>query len=432
MKRKERDKPGKKSIPKHTKLALGSVATELALDGMSIPKVQKLYEKAGYKLGTRTLERYIQCNKATKPQFKLDDKRGAKPLLSPAQQKILVGYVLVKNSLGKPVSRTKCKDFVLKAFHVDLTLQSISNYLHRNGLSLQVMGSRELAKVKSYEDYVKAYVAWIQAAHQSGFFICESKLLCSIDFFSGSRRMEREKSFSPRGAKQLKILTANNAEIKYTNCYLSVLWADGVNRTPVLLFTYNSDLNPLGKNRESVLKWCQEFGISPARIFYKKSQKLYYAEDTDMVFSMLQKYDEKIEWKNVHMLRDAGNVFKKKGHDIFEDGWSEEVIVYESICHGELSPNDNSFHASVKTKWRVHRGQYRTEAQQDLYLLSLCDKVPPKEVTVYFDRNLRLNGQSLSFKAIEEMLKPAKAKKKDEIRDWNAARAAFLKWKREK
>jgi len=148
-----------------------------------------------------------------------------------------------------------------------------------------------------------------------------------------------------------------------------------------------------------------------------------------MVFTALQKYKGSVKWDTVHNLRDAGSVFKKDGVDIFTDGWSKKAAVYEPICHGELSPNDNSFHAIAKNIWQSKRQKFRTEAQQALYLLHLCDKVESKTVSAQFTRNLQLDKKKLSYKDVEAILRPNKALKKDEIKQLNSCRARYQKWK---
>jgi hypothetical protein len=185
--------------------------------------------------------------------FTSDDKRGKKKLLTPEQENIFVGYVLDRNDHGIPVNREMCDNFLQRSFGVTMSRQNISKYLKQNKLSLQFMGSRMLTRVKTYTEYVQAYYQWLLDRHNEGFFQCRKKFLGSIDFMSNSRRVERLKTFSPVGQKQKKYV---GPKVTYTDCFLTLLWADGVNRTPTLLFTYNPDLDPDGRNAGGGLPPC--------------------------------------------------------------------------------------------------------------------------------------------------------------------------------
>jgi len=215
--------------------------------------------------------------------------------------------------------------------------------------------------------------------------------------------------------------------VTYTEYILTLLWADGVNRTPALLFTYNPDLDPDGRNKAQVAALCAELRLS--RIFYKKSKKTYYAEDTDMVYTALETYKRTVSWSDVHMMHDAGNVFMVEDGDIFDDGWAKKIAVYEPCCHSELSPNDNSYHGIVKNNWRNHRQKYETEAEQTLYLLHLCDKVAARTVAAQFTRNFLLDKNDWRFKDVEQMLKPNKTLTKEQLRHHKACERAYKRYK---
>ncbi|MBK7002185.1 MAG: hypothetical protein IPH35_20195 [Rhodoferax sp.] len=60
---------------------------------------------------------------------------------------------------------------------------------------------------------------------------------CSIDFTHTSQRNLLQRTFSPSGTSQPKV---DRAMSRYTNCIVTCVWADGINRTPSVLFTYNS------------------------------------------------------------------------------------------------------------------------------------------------------------------------------------------------
>lgn len=426
MKRKGEDNNLRGSSSKHIKLCLAKVAVELKVRSLKIGEVTDIYKTAGYDVGLRTLGRWVSKLEKGEEPFVEEDKRGGKKSLSPQQENILVGYVLHKNNRGISVNREMCSNFLENHFDVTMSLQNISKYLEQNNLSLQFMGSRELTKVKSYSKYMNLYYQWLLDKHNALFFHGPRKLLASIDFMSNSRRIERLKTYSPIGQKQRKFI---RVKVKYTDCYLTLLWADGVNRTPALLFTYNPDLDPDGPNADKVLEWCLELGLTPDRIYYKKSKKTYYAEDTDMVSTVLDKYKRIVPWAQVHMMHDAGNSFYVNESDVFDDGWCSQVAVYEPTCHGELSPNDNSFHGIVKNEWKHRREKHKGEAKQALYLLHLCDKVEKRTVAAQFTRNFLLDKRNLQFKHVEILLKPNKKLTEEQLRHHSACSEAYKRYK---
>jgi transposase len=425
MRRGGRDANLPESDSKHVKIALAHIALALSEDDMELGRVVKNYKKAGYDYGRSTIFRWVGKLKSGQDIFTADDKRGNKKLLTPEQENIFVGYVLDKNDDGIPVNREMCDNFIQRSFGVTMSRQNISKYLKQNNLSRQFMGSRQLTRVRSYSEYIKTYYQWLLDQHNDGFFQCEKKYLGSVDFMSNSRRVERLKTYSPVGQKQQKYA---GPKITYTDCFLTLLWADGVNRTPTLLFTYNPDLDPDGRNKERVAALCAELGLSPDRIFYKNKKKTYYAEGSGMVFTALQKYKRTVKWKEVHMMHDAGNVFKVAGEDIFDDGWAAKVAVSASCCHGDLSPNDNSYHGIVKNKWINHRQKYDSEADQSLFLLHLCDKVEPRTIAAQFTRNFLLDKNNLRMSDVEKMLKPNKALTEDQLRHDKTCERAYKRF----
>jgi hypothetical protein len=147
-----------------------------------------------------------------------------------------------------------------------------------------------------------------------------------------------------------------------------------------------------------------------------------------MVYTALQKYKTKVTWKEVHMMHDAGNVFKVEGEDVFDDSWAAEVAVYEPCCHGDLSPNDNSYHGIVKNKWINHRQKYETEAEQSLFLLHLCDKVEARTIATQFTRNFLLDKDDLHLEDVEKILKPNKALTEEQLRHHKSCFRAYRRF----
>jgi hypothetical protein len=74
----------------------------------------------------------------------------------------------------------------------------------------------------------------VQAQQRDGVLEAPQDRLASIDFTFTGHRTERRSSFAG-GAQPASSTVFSD----YTNCIVTVLWADGTNRTPPLLFTFN-------------------------------------------------------------------------------------------------------------------------------------------------------------------------------------------------
>jgi hypothetical protein len=227
------------------------------------------------------------------------------------------------------------------------------------------------------------------------------------------------------GRKQQKYV---GPAVVFTDCFLTILWADGINRTPTLLFTHNPDLDPDGRNAGGVAAQRAQLGLTPDRVFYKKSKKIVYAEDSDMVFTVLQTNKRAVAWKEVHLMHDAGNPFRVEGVYIFDDSRASEVAVSEPCCHGDLSPNGNSYHGIVKKDRINHRQKYESEAEQSLFLLHLCDKVAAGTIAAQFTRNFLLDVNNIRFKDVEKMLKPNKALTEEQLRNHKTCDRAYKRF----
>jgi len=143
-----------------------------------------------------------------------------------------------------------------------------------------------------------------------------------------------------------------------------------------------------------------------------------------MITQFLKKYEQKLKWLDATVFRDLGQVYTKDGINVFTDDWSKQEVTYEAACHGEMSPNDNNFHGSIKTIWRSKRSQYTTEAEQALYLLSLCDKVKESTIRKDWDRNFQLTRKNLNFKDFDADLARSNPKVTDRILRYERARTS--------
>jgi hypothetical protein len=222
--------------------------------------------------------------------------------------------------------------------------------------------------------------------------------LCSIDFTFTGHRTDRRTSFSLSGAPQPR---SGVAASTYTNCILTCVWADGVNRTPAVLFTldqrFRFDRNPTAKRNAEVayLEECLTYyDLDADRIEYvgkpKGEKGVYASECADLVRRFLAKYEVP---KGCTVLSDNGKSFREDGEDVFEDLGFEHHACYPAAVHQYLSPNDNRLHGAAKKAWRESGVDFSDDVLACCYLLNLLDWCN-KDVPMYFDRNLQLQEET--------------------------------------
>jgi hypothetical protein len=140
--------------------------------------------------------------------------------------------VLDRNEANVEVHLDTAQAFVRDRLNVDITLQSISNYLHGEGFSSKVTQHKTAGFKLDTASLCLIALDWLRSSSLD----MPRSTLCSIDFaFSGHRRDLRS-SWSPVGGAQPK---SGMAVSTYTNCIITCVWADGKNRTPAMLFTYD-------------------------------------------------------------------------------------------------------------------------------------------------------------------------------------------------
>lgn len=182
--------------------------------------------------------------------------------------------------------------------------------------------------------------------------------LCSIDFAFSGHRNDLRSTLRPVGFVPPK---SKSAVSTYTNCIITCVWADGKNRTPAMLFTYNQkfrrDRNPTKKRKAELVyldKCLTRCEIDADRIVYvgeeKGEDRTFVAESADLVRRFFETYKYEVK-KDCTVLSDNGNAFKDNGVDIFNVLGFKQHHCYPAAVHQYLSPNDN-----LETALRRRRG----------------------------------------------------------------------------
>jgi hypothetical protein len=286
---------------------------------------------------------------------------------------------------------------IKELFDVNVSLTTVSNYLHELNLSIQLGGSRPLPANFSGQLYVLGYCNCLLEMHGTGFFTCPPEELGCIDFFTDSEKHHRSKTINMVGMRQRHLY---EGEKRYTSSFVVCTWYDDDNWTPALAFTHNPAFNHEVPDSR-VQDLCDIYGVARNRIYYEKSEKVYCKESYAQVAEFCRLYGDML--KDAHMICDAGNSYKKNGRLIFDEACARSYVL-PPRQHGELSVCDNKFNAIVKQLWRAHRAKPIDQVRDVIELLHWCDYVEGKSIASTFRRNFFLDGRDLSLDSVRAEL----------------------------
>jgi transposase len=382
-----------------TKEAIALLALHATEEGRGEGDFFALVEKSPLSIPRATLYRWVASLRKGESPFKDEKQTGREKVLSDEQQSILFGRILffISNVSGIDLE-TACRE-AKELFGVEVSKSTMSDYLSNGHMSWKLMGSRPMPAKSSFKDYVFEYYNFLLRLHNEGFFNAHpSKIVC-LDFFTDSRRLERVRTFAPRGGKQPKM---KRTSVRHTNTVLNGLWLDGIDRTPALAWTHMKAFKKNSAEAKRILQICEQLNVGRERIKFIDSKKQYCKESVDMVEEFYGTYDC---WDEVFVLHDKGNSFKRKKYFVEKDFGIERLELFPPICHGELSVNDNHYHALVKNAWRRERSKHGDEVYDLILILHLCDRFQGKYVTDMYNRNFMLKEKSLSLEKTEKLLR---------------------------
>ena len=151
---------------------------------------------------------------------------------------------------------------------MEMSKRSVLNCLDELGFSSRVTKNCTAGFQLDVEQQVQVALDWLKSIPRDS--SCD--LQCSIDFTYTSHRTDRRSSFCLKGGSQPH---SDVLITSFTYCIVTCVWADGVNRTPAVLYTYNQkfrqDLHST-KLRDAQLDHLvdtlQKFEISSDRVVY--------------------------------------------------------------------------------------------------------------------------------------------------------------------
>ena len=344
-----------------------------------------------------SLDRWVSAHTATGRIFSAEKASGAVPLLDDEQCEIAAGWVLSQNDSNQAVSLTSFSKFCATAFSVKLAQTTAYDYLHALGFSSKISQLKTSGFTVDVDTLAKMMFEWKSERQRAGDL---KGLLASVDFTFTGHRTDRRVTYAPAGGAQPK---SGAAIAKFTNCIVTVVWSDGVNRTPSILFTFNGKfrLDRVGRKawvleKEKLVNALARFGINAKRVIYigaeKNETRIYASESAKLLQRFFALYQIP---PNVVVFSDNGKSFFPGGVSALESLGFAKHVSYPAPVHQYLSPNDNRLHGTAKARWRNSGVDFKDDVESSLLLLSHLDVDLVANGTTWFKRSiLDLTAQS--------------------------------------
>lgn len=341
---------------------------------------------AGIVLSKPQFDRYVAAVAAGGTAIASEKGSGRPAKLSQDQQTIVWGWVLARNFLNEQVDLAGFRAASQNLFGIALSEASASNYLAKGGFASRTAGLRSAGFRLDQEQQRHLLWDWVQGMD----FPSKRRSLCSLDFTYTSQRNLLQRTFSLSGTSQPKV---DHPGSRFTNCIVTCLWADGANRTPACLFTYNhafrTDRTPTARRTElskHLEREADRHQIDLHRI-------VYVGNTTGETRTFVQESDDHVKHfftyyavpKGAWVLSDCGTAVS--GGGLKERGFSHHAQ-YPPAVHHYLSPNDNNLHGAAKQLWRQSGVDFHDDVSSSLLLLKYLDEQTAAHSRSWFDRNM--------------------------------------------
>ena len=356
-----------------------------------------------------SLDRWVRAHTATGRIFTVEKASGAMPLLDDEQCEIAAGWVLSQNDANQAVSLASFSTFCALAFGVTLAQTTAHDYLHALGFSSKVSQRKTRGFTVDVDALAKMMFEWKRERQRAGDL---KGLLASVDFTFTGHRTDRCVTYAPAGGAQP---TSGTAITQFTNCIITVVWSDGVNRTPPVLFTFNGKfrLDRVGRKawvqeKDNLVNALARFGIHAKRVIYigteKNETRLYASESAELLQRFFALYPIP---PNVVVFSDNGKSLFPGGVSALESLGFAKHVSYPAPVHQHLSPNDNRLHGTAKAKWRNSGVDFKDDVASSLLLLSHLDADLVAHGATWFKRNIL----DLTAKSARELIRGKSGKR---------------------
>lgn len=208
----------------------------------------------------------------------------------------------------------------------------------------------------------------------------------------------------------------------YTDAIVTLVWMDGCQRTPPILFSRNpafqseddyvrrNENNPRRKENaiapsqrkklERLRQALRRFDIEEGCVIYHTAAKhSHFCREDEW---MLVRYFELVEYwlpRDPIIFRDEGKAYDSCFSKIKATAGIDKVIVFPPAVHELLSPNDNKVHGIAKELWRECESYKKDDVESSLSLLYFLNNVDVKSISTFFNNNFFYDSPSSFTKA---------------------------------
>lgn len=365
--------------------------------GISRAVFREILAEAHSPVPRPSLDRWVHAHLETGFVFTAEKASGPVCLLNSEQSEIAAGWVLSQNDSNQVVSLASFSNFCSSILGVELGQTTVHDYLHRLGFSSKVSQVKTSGFTIDVDTLSEMMFEWKCNRKRAGDL---QGISASVDFTFTGHRTDRRVSYAPVGGGQPK---SPGASSQFTNCIVTVVWSDGVNRTPPALFTFNGKfrLDRVGRkawvqDREVLIATLARYGIEARRVIYigtdKNESRTYASEGA----SMLRRFFGLYELPNQAVaFSDNGAAFYPDGVSVLKSLGFTKHVPYPAPVHQYLSPNDNRLHGTAKARWRSSRVDFKNDVESSLMLLHYLDVDLIEHGGTWFKRNvLELTSKS--------------------------------------
>lgn len=348
--------------------------------------------EAGLQISERQLDRWVARITSGDEAINPDKLTGALPSLGREDRDVTSGWVLEQLEHGEEVHLKSFSEFVLKHFKISICEQTALNYLNEDGFTMRVLKKKSSSFTVDLSILREDLWKWV-SDRQDKFKDIPGSKLASLDFTFTGHRTERRSGFGIQGGAQ----PMESSKIsKFTNCIVTCVWVDGMNRTPPILYTKNPafrrDRNPT-KRRDALvehLDGCLALhGIDKDRVIYVGKEagekEVYTHESPDLLRRFFEYYGV---GKDVTVLSDNGNSFFEEGESVLEALGFKKHECYPANVHQYISVNDNPLHGTSKRSWRTEGIDHSDDVNSSVALLKYLDRDIINNSKYWFKRNL--------------------------------------------
>lgn len=356
--------------------------------GSSRAESYEVLMAGGYDRSLATLDQHVMQLKSTGHALTPVKRSGAESALSNLQKENLASWVQTQNSQNEVIGLGDVQRYIRVSFEKEVCLATCCNYLKELDLTRKACQWKSSGFLLLNDELQVMYWNFIRNLRASYKLCIHPSKIASIDATTTKAPVGRTMTYSRRGTGKQK---AKFKRCLYTNAIVSMIWADGMNHTPCILYTHDPRMAPKQKNtargstiRAAFVAALEEYGITEDRINYSPSKKHYTAESAEVYEHFLRSYDLP---DDVLILHDGGTAFKRQSKSVFEAMGYKNHVTYPSEVHQYLSPNDNNLHG-CKSVWRREYSKFPDDVSASLRLMQLIDQDTIDNSQYYFERNI--------------------------------------------